>query len=82
MTQIPLGSPQFFEGSMHTGSDFLLLGSHEEGGTIYVIDDAKDFNEAKQKALLFLEDNPNGGVLIEKHLCAVYRLPLFHKKES
>ncbi len=76
------GKVEFFEQGLPAGSEFLLLGSAEEGGELQVIDDARTFAEAKTKAEMFLQDHPNGGILIEKHMCAVYRLPVFDKKES
>lgn len=76
------GKVEFFEGGLPQDSEFLLLGSAEEGGELQVIDDARTFAEARTKAEMFLADHPNGGILIEKHMCAVYRLPLFNQKES
>lgn len=76
------GKVEFFEGGLPEGSAFLLLGSAEEGGELHVIDDARTFSEAKEKAEMFLDEHPNGGILIEKHMCAVYRLPIFGQKES
>lgn len=76
------GDVEFFEGGLPTGSQFLLLGSSEEGGVLHIIDEARTFTEAKEKAALFLEDHPCGGVLVTKHLVAVYRLPIFPKQSN
>jgi len=65
------------EGGLPNGSSYLLLGSKEEGGALMLIDDAKSFEDAAEKATLFLQEHPEGGVLINKHLAACYRLPLF-----
>lgn len=59
------------------GNSYLLLGSAEEGGELVLLDDAKSFEEAEKKAELFLEDNPDGGILITKYEAACYRIPLF-----
>lgn len=82
MNSVPRGGVEYFEGALSHGAEYLLLGASEEGGKLQVLDDAKTFSEAKEKAALFLEEHPQGGVLIEKHLCAVYRVPIFSRKES
>lgn len=80
---IPRGSVEFFDGAkMPHNSEFLLLASDEEGGLLQIIDDAQDFAEAKRKVAIFLEDHPNGGVIITKYMCAAYRLPIFDNKEA
>lgn len=79
----PRGIVEYFEGALHSGGQYLLLGCSEEGGKLHVVDDAGTFEDAKTKAELFLEDHPCGGVLIERHMCAVYRTPQFtNSKES
>lgn len=76
---VPRGGVEYFEGALSHGAEYLLLGSSEEGGRLQVLDDARTFAEAKEKAALFLEDHPQGGVLILRHLVAAYRLPVFEK---
>lgn len=76
------GKTEYFEGSAKAGSDYLLLGSDEEGGILVVIDDARTFHEAKEKSDLFLEDHPSGGIIIVKQMCACYRLPIYGRKDN
>lgn len=78
---LPRGKVEFFDGGLPGRSQYLLLGSADEGGELQVIDDAATFEEAKAKAEMFLLEHSGGGVLIEKHMCAVYRLPVFDQKQ-
>lgn len=67
------GQMKVVEGGMPS---YLLLGAAEEGGDLQLLDDAKSFDEAQQKAEMFLDEHPDGGILITKHCAACYRTPL------
>ena len=76
------GKVEFFEQGFPSGSEFLLLGSSEEGGELHLLDDAHTFSEARTKAELFLDEHPNGGVIVTKCMVAAYRLPVFPGRPS
>jgi hypothetical protein len=78
---IARGQMQVVEGGLPDGSSYLLLGSDVEGGALVLIDDAKSLKEAQEKAEHFLEEHPDGGILVTKHICACYRVPLFPERQ-
>lgn len=77
MIVTPRGLMQVVTGGLPKSSSYLLLGSAVEGEQLVLIDDAATEDAAEEKAELFLEEHPDGGVLIVRHVSACYRLPLF-----
>ena len=75
------GQMQVVEGGLPHGTEYLLLGADEEGGKLVLLDDAKSMEEAEAKAELFLEQYPDGGIIITRPVSACYRTPLFEPRK-